>query len=117
MMNKQKPQNNNTSRSDSTTSESSAKTIGAVDNQGNKDSMASIEPGTRLYINSTIQAAIVSLMQQMQQFINQQAETQRQWNVQLLETINQKLTHAEQPNVNNNNQTESNPNNKKLENN
>ncbi|KAF0475795.1 hypothetical protein F8M41_024545 [Gigaspora margarita] len=117
MTNKQKPRNNNISRSDSTTSESSAETIGAADNQGNEVSTASIEPGTRSYIDSTIQAATVSLMQQIQQFINQQAETQRQWNAQLLETINQRLAHVEQPNVNNNNQTESNPNNIQLGNN
>ncbi|CAG8657560.1 22220_t:CDS:2, partial [Gigaspora rosea] len=54
---------------------------------------------------------------QMQQFINQQAETQCQWNAHLLETINQKLAHMEQPNINNNKQTESNPNNIQLENN
>ncbi|KAF0469307.1 hypothetical protein F8M41_025586 [Gigaspora margarita] len=117
MMNKQKLRNNNTSRSESTTFESSAATIGVAENQGNEDSTASIEPGTRSYIDSTIQAATVSLMQQMQQFINQQAETQRQWNVQLLETIKQKLALVEQPNVNNNNQPESNPNNIQLENN
>ncbi|CAG8846628.1 32782_t:CDS:1, partial [Gigaspora margarita] len=42
----------------------SAKTIGAVDNQENADSTLSIEPGAKLYIDSTIQAAMASLMQQ-----------------------------------------------------
>ncbi|CAG8770123.1 10290_t:CDS:2 [Gigaspora margarita] len=62
----------------------SAETIRVVENQENKDSTASIELGTRSYINSTIQAATVLLMQQ------------------------------KQSNVNNNNQTESNPNNIQL---
>ncbi|KAF0429208.1 hypothetical protein F8M41_005761 [Gigaspora margarita] len=117
MTNKQKPRNNSTSRSDSTTSESSAETIGAVDNQGNEDSTRNIEPGAKLYIDSTIQAAMVLLMQQMQQLLNQQAEAQRQWNTQLLETINQKFSHKAQPNTNNDNQPEVNPNNIQLGNN
>ncbi|KAF0512708.1 hypothetical protein F8M41_017947 [Gigaspora margarita] len=58
----------------------------------------------RSYIDSAIQTAIVSMMQQMQQFITQQAETQHEWNAQLLETINQKLAHIDRPSINENDQ-------------
>ncbi|KAF0547898.1 hypothetical protein F8M41_000250 [Gigaspora margarita] len=100
--------NNTKNRSDSTASRSSNETIGAVDNQETEDSSLGIEPKTRSYIDSAIQAATASIMQQMQQFMTQQAETQREWNAQILEKINQKLAHKDRPNINDNGQS---PNN------
>ncbi|KAF0465692.1 hypothetical protein F8M41_026226 [Gigaspora margarita] len=100
--------NNTKNRSDSTASRSSNETIRAVDNQETEDSSLGIEPKTRSYIDSAIQAATTSIMQQMQQmqqFMTQQAETQREWNAQILETINQKLAHKDQPNINDNGQS------------
>ncbi|KAF0397563.1 hypothetical protein F8M41_009926 [Gigaspora margarita] len=97
-------QTTRSSRSDSTTSGSSSGTIGATDNQESDKPSTEIEPRTKSYIDSAIQAATISMMQQMQQFITQQAEKQREWNAQILETINQKLAHIVQPNNNNNGQ-------------
>ncbi|RIB18397.1 hypothetical protein C2G38_2184699 [Gigaspora rosea] len=109
--------NISTSRNDSTTFESSVETIAVGKNQRNEESMINIDPNTRSYIDSTIQASTVSMMQQLQQLLNQQAEAQSRWNAQLLETINQKLTHVNQPNSNNDNQLGTNPNNIQQENN
>ncbi|KAF0519616.1 hypothetical protein F8M41_016571 [Gigaspora margarita] len=114
MTNTQKARNTAKSRSESMASRSSNETIGAVDNQETEDPSLGIEPKTRSYIDSAIQAATVSIMQQMQQFITQQAETQREWNAQLLETINQKLEPIDRPNINDNGQS---PNNAQPDNN
>ncbi|CAG8763481.1 14769_t:CDS:2, partial [Gigaspora margarita] len=75
-------------------------TIGARENQETEELTLDIEPRTKLYIDSAIQAATMSLMQQMQQFITQQAETQCEWNAQVLESINQKLVYRELANIN-----------------
>ncbi|KAF0482365.1 hypothetical protein F8M41_023431 [Gigaspora margarita] len=104
-------QTTRSSRSDSTTSGSSYGTVRATDNQETDDTSIEIEPRMKLYIDSAIQAATISLMQQMQQFI-----TQHEWNAQILETINQKLVHIEQPNSSYNSQPipMSNHNNRKI---
>ncbi|CAG8689943.1 24949_t:CDS:2, partial [Gigaspora margarita] len=78
----------------------SAGTIGARDNQETEEPTLDIEPRTKSYIDSAIQAATMTIMQQMQQFVTQQAETQREWNAQVLESINQKLAHREPANIN-----------------
>ncbi|CAG8848613.1 34835_t:CDS:2, partial [Gigaspora margarita] len=104
MTNTQKACSNVKNRSDSMASGSSTETIGAVDSQETEELAIGIEPRMRSYIDSAIQTATVSIMQQMQQFITQQAETQHEWNAQLLETINQKLAHIDRPSINENDQ-------------
>ncbi|CAG8757850.1 7435_t:CDS:2, partial [Gigaspora margarita] len=52
-----------------------------MDNQETDNMSIEIKPRTKSYIDSAIQAATISMMQQMQQFITQQAETQREWNL------------------------------------
>ncbi|CAG8827194.1 1490_t:CDS:2, partial [Gigaspora margarita] len=96
---------------DNTTSGSSAGTIGARDNQETEEPTLDIEPKTKSYIDSAIQAATMTIMQQMQQFVTQQAETQREWNAQVLESINQKLAHREPANINESGQSKSSYNN------
>ncbi|CAG8778352.1 9394_t:CDS:2, partial [Cetraspora pellucida] len=68
-------QNKSKGRSDSTMSESSTETIGTEDNQECEDHTIGLEIRMRSYIDSAIQVATVSIMQNMQQFSNQQAET------------------------------------------
>ncbi|CAG8778554.1 9601_t:CDS:1, partial [Cetraspora pellucida] len=90
-MSKPKTRNSNKSRSEGTISVNSAETVGFVSNQEGEDPTTDIESRTRSYIDIAIQAASVSIMQNMQQLINRQAETQREWNAQLMDTINQRL--------------------------
>ncbi|CAG8836918.1 34334_t:CDS:2, partial [Gigaspora margarita] len=72
-----------------------------VENQEPQEPTLDIEPKMKSYINSAIKTATMSIMQQMQQFMIQQAKTQYEWNAQVLESINQKPAHIEQPNINN----------------
>ncbi|KAF0433288.1 hypothetical protein F8M41_005099 [Gigaspora margarita] len=104
-------QTTRSSRSDSTTSRSSAGTVGARDNQETEEPTLDIEPRMKSYIDSAIQAATITIMQQMQQFVTQQAETQREWNAQVLESINQKLAHREPANINESGQSKFSNNN------
>ncbi|CAG8797339.1 11211_t:CDS:2, partial [Gigaspora margarita] len=89
--------------------------ISEIDNQETDELSIEIGPRTKSYIDLAIQAATISIMQQMQQFITQQAKTQCEWNAQILETINQKLAHIVQPNSNNNGQPIPSSNYKQLE--
>ncbi|CAG8828988.1 35222_t:CDS:1, partial [Racocetra persica] len=79
-------------------SEGSAETIEVSGHQEAQDPMTDMATRMKAYFDTAIQAATTSIMQNMQQFINQQAETQQEWNAQLIATINQRPTHVEQTN-------------------
>ncbi|CAG8791542.1 13198_t:CDS:1, partial [Cetraspora pellucida] len=84
-------------RSDSTASAESTDTVEAAGSQEIQEpSISNIEIRMRTYVDTAIQTASASLMQSMQQFMNQQAEAQREWSSQLLETVNQRLPHVSQ---------------------
>jgi len=94
-MSKQKTKNIAKSRSDSITSEDSTETITASGSQEPHGPITDIEIRMKAYIDATIQATTASIVQNLRQYIDQQAATQQEWNTRLMETINQKFTQSE----------------------
>ncbi|CAG8795035.1 13712_t:CDS:1, partial [Cetraspora pellucida] len=84
-------------RSNSMASAESTDTVEATGSQEIQEPpMSDIKSRMRSYVDTAIQAASASLMQNMQQFMNQQAEAQREWSSHLLETVNQRLSNSGQ---------------------
>ncbi|CAG8818260.1 23736_t:CDS:1, partial [Racocetra persica] len=65
-------------RSESSISEKSTETIAAPGSQERQDTTTDIEARMKEYVDVAIQATIAALIRNMQQYIDRQAETQRE---------------------------------------
>ncbi|CAG8536203.1 42283_t:CDS:2 [Gigaspora margarita] len=88
----------------SSASNESSDTIAAStsQHQEGQDLDRGIDNQARTYIDTVIQSTAVAIMRNMQHLMEQQIETQRQWNVQYMEIVNQRFARLEQMNLQNN---------------
>ena len=105
MMSKKGTCNSTITRNESSISNESSETIAssASQSQDIQVSDGSIDNQTKLYIDTVIQSTAAAIMRNMQQLMDRQIETQRQWNSQYMETINQRFERLEQMNLQNDN--------------
>jgi len=105
MISKKGMRNSTITRNESSISNESSETIAssASQSQDIQVSDGSIDNQTKLYIDTVIQSTAAAIMRNMQQLMDRQIETQRQWNSQYMETINQRFERLEQMNLQNDN--------------
>ncbi|CAG8775402.1 13072_t:CDS:2 [Gigaspora margarita] len=97
----------------STTSE---ETVGASEASGNQmhDTQrpaTMIDPRTKAYLDMIIQSTAALMIQMVKQYMDQQFEVQREWNVQCMETINRRFEQLEKTNAGGNEVSTSNSGN------
>ncbi|RIB12225.1 hypothetical protein C2G38_2258749 [Gigaspora rosea] len=100
-MSKKSTRNPIITRHESSVSNESSETIATSTSQSQdiQISDAGIDNQTRVYIDTVIQSTTEAIMRNMQQLMNQHIETQKQWNIQCMETINQRFERLEQLNL------------------
>ncbi|RIB14258.1 hypothetical protein C2G38_2323284 [Gigaspora rosea] len=70
-----------------------------------------IDSQTKAYLDMMFQATMVSVIQTVKQYMDQQFEAQREWNVQCMETINRRFAQLEHANLSGNEGSNNNTNN------
>ncbi|RIB30244.1 hypothetical protein C2G38_2153110 [Gigaspora rosea] len=70
-----------------------------------------IDSQTKAYLDMMFQATKVSVIQTVKQYMDQQFEAQREWNVQCMETINRRFAQLEHANLSGNEGSNNNTNN------
>ncbi|RIB15552.1 hypothetical protein C2G38_2192100 [Gigaspora rosea] len=70
-----------------------------------------IDSQTKAYLDMMFQSTTVSVIQTVKQYMDQQFEVQKEWNVQCMETINRRFVQLEQANLGGNESSNNNTNN------
>ncbi|KAF0381758.1 hypothetical protein F8M41_012065 [Gigaspora margarita] len=86
-MSKKGTRNPTITRNESSVSNESTETVAtsSSQNQEAKNSDGSVNIQTKAYIDTVLQTITAAIMRSMQQMMDQQLETQRQWNLQCIE--------------------------------
>ncbi|CAG8577751.1 37355_t:CDS:2 [Gigaspora margarita] len=75
------------------------KTIREGSNENNETTQ--VDEATKAYINNTCQNTISTIIEKVKELINQQAESQKAWNEQIQQTMNNRFNQLVQMNWNN----------------